>query len=48
MLPPNYLPLIHSGRGAFVTNGQTIVTHGGTSLDELVIPFVELSNTSNS
>lgn len=45
MLPPNYLPLIHSGRGAFVTNGQTIVTHGGTSLDELVIPFVELSHT---
>ena len=45
MLPPNFLPLIHSGRGAFVTNGQTIVTHGGTSLDELVIPFVELSHT---
>jgi hypothetical protein len=43
MLPPTYLPLIHSGRGAFVTNGQVIVTHGGTSLDELVIPFVELS-----
>ena len=45
MLPPTYLPLIHSGRGAFVTNGQVIVTHGGTSLDELVIPFVELSHT---
>ena len=45
MLPPTYLPLIHSGRGAFVTSGQTIVTHGGTSLDELIIPFVELSHT---
>ncbi len=45
MLPPTYLPLIHSGRGAFVTSGQPIVTHGGASLDELVIPFIELSNT---
>jgi len=48
MLPPSYLPLIHSGRGAFVTNGQTIVSHGGISLDELVIPFVEISNSPNS
>lgn len=46
MLPPTYLPLIHSGRGAFVTSGQTIVTHGGLSMDELVIPFIQLSNTS--
>jgi len=48
MLPPNYLPLIHSGRGAFVTNGQTIVTHGGTSIDEMVIPFIELSHTKKT
>lgn len=46
MLPPNYLPLIHTGRGAFVTSGNTIVTHGGMSLDELVIPFIEISHTS--
>jgi hypothetical protein len=46
MLPPSYLPLIHSGRGAFVTSGQTIVTHGGTSIDEMVIPFIQLSKTS--
>jgi hypothetical protein len=43
LLPPSYLPLLHSGRGAYVTNGQTIVSHGGVSLDEVVVPFVQLS-----
>jgi hypothetical protein len=46
MLPSTYLPLIHTGRGAFVNSGQTIVTHGGISMDELVIPFIQLSKTS--
>jgi hypothetical protein len=46
MLPFTYLPLIHTGRGAFVNRGQTIVTHGGISMDELVIPFIQLSKTS--
>jgi hypothetical protein len=48
MLPPDYLPLIHTGRGAFVPVGQTIVCHGGTSMDEMVIPFIEISRTKNS
>lgn len=43
LLPPTYLPLLHSGRGAYVTNGQTIVSHGGASLDEMIVPFVQLS-----
>ncbi len=43
LLPPTYLPLIHAGRAAYVTSGQTIVTHGGTSLDEMVVPFVQIT-----
>jgi hypothetical protein len=43
LLPPTCLPLIHSGRGAYVTSGQTIVTHGGASLDEMIVPFIQLS-----
>ena len=43
MLPQNYLPLIHTGRGAFTTPGELLVCHGGASLDELVVPFVEFS-----
>lgn len=48
LLPPTYLPLLHSGRGAYVTNGQTIVSHGGASLDEMIVPFVQLSRLSKS
>ena len=48
LLPPSYLPLLHSGRGAYVTTGQTIVSHGGASLDEMIVPFVQLSRLSKS
>ena len=48
LLPPTYLPLLHSGRGAYVTNGQTIVSHGGASLDEMIVPFVQLSRLSKA
>jgi hypothetical protein len=43
LLPPSYLPLVHSGRGAYVQTGQIIVTHGGNSLDEMIVPFAQLS-----
>ena len=43
ILPQNYLPLIHTGRGAFTTPGNLLVCHGGASLDELVVPFIEFS-----
>lgn len=43
VLPQNYLPLIHTGRGAFITPGNLLVCHGGASLDELVVPFIEFS-----
>lgn len=43
ILPQNYLPLIHTGRGAFTTPGDVLVCHGGASLDELVVPFIEFS-----
>jgi hypothetical protein len=46
LLPPTYLPLLHSGRGAYVTDGQCIVSHGGASLDEMIVPFVQLSRLS--
>ena len=43
ILPQNYLPLIYAGRGAFATEGQLLVCHGGASLDEMVVPFIEFS-----
>ena len=40
-LPPNFLPLMAPSRKAFSTRNSTIVTHGGISIEEVMVPFVE-------
>ncbi len=42
-LPENNFPLIAPNRKAFVTAGQRIVTHGGISLEEVIVPFIHMS-----
>ena len=42
VLPDGCFPIFASGRGAFVAQDETIVAHGGTSLDELLVPWVVL------
>jgi len=41
-LPENYLPLIAPGRSAFVRKQKRIVCHGGITLEELVVPLVQI------
>ena len=41
-LPPNFLPVYASKRGAFVPKGNRIVAHGGMALEELIVPFVKI------
>lgn len=41
-LPEDYLPLIAPGRTAFVRQTERLVGHGGLSLEELVVPFVQI------
>lgn len=41
-LPEDYLPLIAPERMAFVQKGKILVTHGGISLEELIVPFVRV------
>lgn len=41
-LPENYYPLIANRRKAFVTEGEKIVSHGGISLEEVIVPFIEI------
>ena len=41
-LPEDYLALLAPGRRAFVREGQRIVGHGGVSLEEVVVPMVEI------
>ena len=46
LLPDDFLPILHSGRGAFIPKGESRVCHGGLSLDEMVVPFVEITGTA--
>jgi hypothetical protein len=42
-LPGSYLPLVATGRTAFVPEGQHVVGHGGAALEEVVVPLVVFS-----
>ena len=44
-LPDDYLPLLASGRSAFVGETQHLVGHGGASIEELVVPLVQIERT---
>ncbi len=41
-LPDDYYALIAPGRTAFVRKGDVIVGHGGISVEELLVPFIEV------
>ncbi len=43
-LPADFLPLLAGERSAFVTPGEALVSHGGCSLEELIVPFVKVSD----
>jgi len=39
-LPPHYFPLVAEGSDAFVTEGENTVSHGGISMEEVIVPLV--------
>ena len=41
-IPDEYFPLLAPAREAFTTGGCRTVAHGGISLEEVVVPFVEI------
>jgi hypothetical protein len=41
-LPVDYLPLLAPRRFAFVPAGKRTIGHGGISLEEVIVPFVEI------
>ncbi len=41
-LPKKYFPLIAPDRKAFAKKGTKRITHGGITLEELVVPFVQI------
>ena len=40
-LPPDYFPLVASGRDAFVNPSEVVVGHGGVALEEVIVPLVK-------
>jgi hypothetical protein len=45
-LPNNFLPLLAPDRQAFVKKGERVVSHGGISVEELIVPFIRIEQTS--
>lgn len=41
-LPQGYSVLLARGRSAFVSKGEEVVSHGGISLEEVIVPFVRI------
>ena len=41
-LPEDFLALLAPGRTAFVREGERVVGHGGISLEEVVVPWVQI------
>lgn len=42
-LPDDYLPLLPPGRSAFIHEGKRTVGHGGIAIEEVIVPFVQIS-----
>ncbi|MCF8129340.1 MAG: BREX-3 system phosphatase PglZ, partial [Deltaproteobacteria bacterium] len=47
-LPEDYLPLIAPGRSAFVPEPKRLVCHGGTSMEELIVPLVQIETANHA
>ena len=41
-LPPDYCPVYQTSNQLFASNGSVQLSHGGFSIEELIVPFVEV------
>ncbi len=41
-LPENFLPLLAPNRSAFIAEGKRVVGHGGISIEELIVPYIQV------
>lgn len=42
-LPPDYYPLFAPYRKAFIAPGGNTVAHGGSAIEEVIVPFIQIS-----
>jgi hypothetical protein len=43
LLPEPLYALMPIGRNAFAAAGETVVTHGGLTMDEVIVPFIQIN-----
>lgn len=43
-LPSDFWPIVSTGRNAFVPIGESIVGHGGVTIEEVVVPYIRISS----
>lgn len=47
ILPEQMTALMPAGRDAFAPSGEVVVTHGGISIDEAIVPLIQISKASS-
>ncbi len=47
ILPDQMTALMPAGRDAFAPSGEVVVTHGGISIDEAIVPLIQISKASS-
>lgn len=47
LLPDTLTALMPEGRQAFTTFNETVVTHGGLTVDEVIVPFIKIQKSDN-
>jgi hypothetical protein len=47
ILPDQLAVLMPVGRDAFAPNGEVVVTHGGISIEEVIVPFVQIKKANS-
>lgn len=47
LLPEQMSALMPARREAFAPDGEVVVTHGGISIDETIVPFIQITKESN-
>ena len=41
-LPENYYPLVATGNGAFESEGNSCISHGGVAIEEVIVPLIKV------
>jgi hypothetical protein len=46
-LPKDFVPIIAKGNASFAPQNETTVSHGGASIEEVIVPFVKIQGKTS-